>query len=407
MGVLYANVGGAWVAINGSTQPFGQQSGTFNQTDQGSAVANTWYDWGPVQTIPGVGSTPTSTSISVVGSGYATDFTASVAVLHQIRVGISWDNGSTWSYGLSTQASTYGATTMNRGAFTAQHTGSSPVTGAILVKLQYQANTTTGVGRNGQIYWNLQAGVQGPQGPQGIQGPSGGPMPTGGAVGQQIIKTGTADFAAGWAGAIDTPVPSSIGTADFNTITTNGAYIARGNNTNGPTPGDGQLGLLTVFGDNTAAQLVQRWTGITGNQLPVIWYRTRYTTVNWTAWASDANFFGKTAAVSVWNGPVGSAAMDTAASIVSGWTNGRWANLYCQAIWASAVSTSGATVFTVSTPLRPASPAVYCAALLYPTYGACRASLAAAGQVAFICTTQTVSQLWCNFTYPVDPSYGS
>jgi hypothetical protein len=42
-------------------------------------------------------------------------------------------------------------------------------------------------------------GTTGATGPQGPVGPSGGPVPTGGAVGQQIVKTASADFAVAWA----------------------------------------------------------------------------------------------------------------------------------------------------------------------------------------------------------------
>lgn len=54
---------------------------------------------------------------------------------------------------------------------------------------------------------NEQVGPTGPQGPQGDTGPTGpigpqGPagqgVPAGGAAGQALVKTGTADYATGW-----------------------------------------------------------------------------------------------------------------------------------------------------------------------------------------------------------------
>ena len=69
------------------------------------------------------------------------------------------------------------------------------------------ANGTTftpSVSAQGVISWTNDGGKQNPQpvdikGPQGATGPAGPGVPTGGTVGQVLTKTGSADYAAGWA----------------------------------------------------------------------------------------------------------------------------------------------------------------------------------------------------------------
>ena len=63
---------------------------------------------------------------------------------------------------------------------------------------------TPSVSAQGVISWTNDGGKQNPQpvdikGPQGATGPAGPGVPTGGTVGQVLTKTGSADYAAGWA----------------------------------------------------------------------------------------------------------------------------------------------------------------------------------------------------------------
>jgi hypothetical protein len=99
-------------------------------------------------------------------------------------------------------------------------------------------------------------GPQGPQGPQGIQGVAGTGIPTGGAVGQILGKTGSADYAVGWVadqvgagGGIDAEAAVDAVAAAFTAGTQTGLAIGYSDSAAG---GAGAFSF-TVAGDATKA----------------------------------------------------------------------------------------------------------------------------------------------------------
>lgn len=136
-------------AVTGRALGSGFGTAVATLTDLAITSASTWTNWGSAVSIanPKVG-----VSFSAMLSGYIYDFTA--VRFQQVRLGISVDGGSSFTYGPAVGTAVgQSATFNNRGGINAAHNRTGTPTGGIVLQAQAWSDGTTSVAAAGSILY--------------------------------------------------------------------------------------------------------------------------------------------------------------------------------------------------------------------------------------------------------------
>jgi hypothetical protein len=150
----------------GPAPTIGQTAGSVAIADKTTGTGGVWVDWGTA-TIP-LSSVPVgSTNVNVIGqvTGYFQETSAATGQASQVRVGISFDGGTNYTWGAPVYAGAVGQTSpsLNNREAVAATTSAIGVstTGNVMIKVQAQSQSAAAIAIGGQISWWLGSAVIG------------------------------------------------------------------------------------------------------------------------------------------------------------------------------------------------------------------------------------------------------